>query len=48
MTEKISERVKGVAMEEVGKIKDLTAEAARSGAYLYPIRVSRPDAVVSC
>ena len=34
------DRVKEVAIEEAERIKTLTADAARSGAYLYPIRVS--------
>jgi hypothetical protein len=35
----MSEKVKEVAREEAETIKTLTAQAARSGAYLYPIRV---------
>lgn len=34
------ERVKEVAVEEAERLKTLTSDAARSGAYLYPIRVS--------
>ena len=36
----MADKVKEVAVEEAEKIKSLTAQAARSGAYLYPIRVS--------
>ena len=36
----MSEKVKEVAVEEAEKIKSLASQAARSGAYLYPIRVS--------
>ena len=32
-------RVKEVAVEEAEKIKSMTIQAARSGAYFYPIRV---------
>ena len=39
MAEKMADKVKEVAVEEAEKIRDLTAAAARSGAYLYPIRV---------
>ena len=35
----MSERVKEVAVQEADRIKTLTTDAARSGAYLYPIRV---------
>ena len=35
----MSERVKEVAVQEADRIKILTKDAARSGAYLYPIRV---------
>ena len=35
----MADKVKEVAVEEAERIKTLTAEAARSGAYLYPIRV---------
>ncbi|MCJ1431598.1 hypothetical protein MMC27_000953 [Xylographa pallens] len=34
----MSERVKEVAVQEADRIKTLTTDAARSGAYLYPIR----------
>ncbi|MCJ1381446.1 hypothetical protein MMC17_004556 [Xylographa soralifera] len=34
----MSERVKEVAIQEADRIKTLTTDAARSGAYLYPIR----------
>ena len=34
-----AEKVKDVAIDEVKRIEKLTNEAARSGAYLYPIRV---------
>lgn len=36
----MAERVKEVAVGEVDRIKHLTTDAARSAAYLYPIRVS--------
>lgn len=39
----MADRVKEVASEEVERVKNLTAAAARSGAYLYPIRVSPPS-----
>lgn len=32
-------KVKKVAVEEAEKIKSMTVQAARSGAYLYPLRV---------
>lgn len=35
----MADRVKNVAVEEVDRIKSLTAEAVRSRAYLYPIKV---------
>ena len=41
-----AEKVKDVAVDEVKRIEKLTNDAARSGAYLYPIRVcpqSIPD-----
>lgn len=34
-----AEKAKVVAVEEVKRIEKLTNEAARSGAYLYPLRV---------
>ncbi|KAI4156823.1 MAG: hypothetical protein L6R39_000989 [Caloplaca ligustica] len=34
----MAERVKEVAVEEADRLKHLTSDAARSGAYLYPIR----------
>ena len=37
----MAEKVKEVAVEEAERIKVLATDAARSGAYLYPIRVSR-------
>ena len=36
---KMADRVKEVAVEEVDKIKTQTIQAARSAAYLYPLRV---------
>ena len=36
----MSERVKEVAIEEAEKVKALTVQATRSGAYFYPVRVS--------
>jgi len=37
--DKIPDNVKEVAIEETNRIKELTTHAARSGAYLYPLRV---------
>lgn len=37
--DKIPDNVKEVAIEETNRIKELTTYAARSGAYLYPLRV---------
>ena len=37
----MADKVKEVAIEEADRIKSLTVEAARSAAYLYPLRVSR-------
>lgn len=37
----MSGKVKEVAVEEAERIKTLTTDAVRSGAYLYPLRVSR-------
>lgn len=39
MADKIPDKVKEVAMEETDRIKALTRDAARSGAYLYPLKV---------
>lgn len=36
----MSGKVKEVAVEEAERIKALTSDAVRSGAYLYPVRVS--------
>ena len=36
----VADKVKEVAVEEADRIKSLATAAARSGAYLYPIRVS--------
>lgn len=36
----MSGKVKEVAVEEAERIKTLTSDAVRSGAYLYPLRVS--------
>ena len=36
----MADKVKEVAVEEADRIKSLATDAARSGAYLYPIRVS--------
>lgn len=36
----MAEKVKEVAATEADRLKHLTTDAARSGAYLYPIRVS--------
>ena len=36
----MADKVKSVAVEEAEKVKNLTRDAARSGAYLYPLRVS--------
>lgn len=38
----MAEKAKTVAIEEAERIKSLTVTAARSGAYLYPLRVSWP------
>lgn len=38
---KMSGKVKEVAVEEAERIKTLTSDAVRSGAYLYPLRVNR-------
>ncbi len=38
----MSERVKEAVVEEVDRVKALSQEAARSGAYLYPLKVSAP------
>lgn len=38
-TRVMADRVKEVAVEEAERIKNLAADAARSGAYLYPLRV---------
>lgn len=39
----MADRVKEVAIGEAERVKALTADAARSGAYLYPLRVSAPQ-----
>ena len=36
----MSGKVKEVAVEEAERIKTLTSDAVRSGAYLYPLRVT--------
>lgn len=36
----MADKIKEVAIEEADRIKSLASDAARSGAYLYPIRVS--------
>lgn len=36
----MADKVKEVAVEEADRLKQLATDAARSGAYLYPIRVS--------
>ena len=35
----MADKIKEVAVEEAERIKSLTSDAARSGAYLYPLRV---------
>ena len=35
----MSERVKEVAREEIEQVKALATDAAKSGAYLYPVKV---------
>ena len=40
---KMAEKVKEVALEESNRLKALTGDAAKSGAYLYPIRVRNED-----
>lgn len=37
----MADRVKEVAVGEADRIKSLTIQAARSAAYLYPIKASR-------
>lgn len=37
----MADKIKEIAVEEAERIKSLTSEAARSGAYLYPLRVCR-------
>ena len=37
----MAEKVKNVAIEEANRIRVLSSEAARSGVYLYPLRVRR-------
>lgn len=37
----MSGKVKEVAVEEAERIKTLTSDAVRSGAYLYPFKVSK-------
>jgi hypothetical protein len=37
----MSERVKEVVADEVQRVKALSQDAARSGAYLYPLKVSQ-------
>lgn len=36
----MAEKAKEVVIEEADRLRSLTVTAARSGAYLYPIRVS--------
>ena len=38
----MADKVKEVAVEDAKRLKSLTADAARSGAYLYPLRVCKP------
>lgn len=40
-------KVKEVAVEEADRVKSLTRDAVRSGAYLYPLKASRPPSVIS-
>ena len=40
---RMAEKVKEVALEESNRLKALTGDAAKSGAYLYPIRVRIGD-----
>lgn len=35
----MADKIKDVAVEEADRIKSLASDAARSGAYLYPLRV---------
>lgn len=44
----MADRVKEVAIGEAERIKALTSDAARSGAYLYPLRVSVPPPLDFC
>jgi hypothetical protein len=36
----MADKIKEVAVEEADRIKTLASDAARSGAYLYPLKVS--------
>lgn len=44
----MADRVKEVAVEEAERLRNLTADAARSAAYLYPIRVCQPTGWFLC
>jgi len=39
----MADKVKAAAAAEAMHIRDLTAEAAKSGAYIYPFHVSKID-----
>jgi len=41
----IADKAKKIAAEEVNKVAQSTQDAARSGAYLYPIKVSRHNSL---
>ena len=44
----MAEKAKEVAIEEAERIKSLAVTAARSGAYLYPLRVRSPAFPAHC
>lgn len=44
----MADKIKEVAIEEADRIKSLASDAARSGAYLYPIRVSTYERFTAC
>jgi hypothetical protein len=46
IADKIPDRVKIVASEEAKQIRTLATQAAKSGAYLYPLRVRNHHAKV--
>ena len=45
----MADKIKVVAVEEAERLKHLTTDAARSAAYLYPIRVRHsPEIILVC